>query len=194
MTERVILDLCGGTGGWSKPYRDAGYRVIVVDVDPAIRPDVLSSVVDYCPPPNVHGVLVAPPCTEFSGSGARWWASKPPELLHGAKELVRACMRIISESHPTWWCLENPVGRLPRMVPELGKWVCTFQPYEYGDPWQKRTCLWGEFTAPTKSPVPLPDDPALANRIAWIGPGPDRARLRSVTPPGFARAFFEANQ
>lgn len=24
---KIILDLCGGTGSWSKPYRDAGYDV-----------------------------------------------------------------------------------------------------------------------------------------------------------------------
>jgi hypothetical protein len=24
---KIILDLCGGTGAWSKPYRDAGYDV-----------------------------------------------------------------------------------------------------------------------------------------------------------------------
>lgn len=22
---KIILDLCGGTGSWSKPYKDAGY-------------------------------------------------------------------------------------------------------------------------------------------------------------------------
>ncbi len=27
---RIILDLCGGTGAWSKPYADAGYNVHVI--------------------------------------------------------------------------------------------------------------------------------------------------------------------
>ena len=27
---KIILDLCGGTGAWSKPYKDAGYDVRVV--------------------------------------------------------------------------------------------------------------------------------------------------------------------
>ena len=27
----LILDLCGGSGSWSQPYKDAGYDVIVVD-------------------------------------------------------------------------------------------------------------------------------------------------------------------
>ena len=27
---KIILDLCGGTGSWSKPYKDAGYDVRVI--------------------------------------------------------------------------------------------------------------------------------------------------------------------
>lgn len=27
---KIILDLCGGTGSWSKPYRDAGYDVKII--------------------------------------------------------------------------------------------------------------------------------------------------------------------
>lgn len=27
---KLILDLCGGTGSWSKPYRNAGYEVKVI--------------------------------------------------------------------------------------------------------------------------------------------------------------------
>ena len=29
--EKIILDLCGGTGSWSKPYKDAGYDVKVIN-------------------------------------------------------------------------------------------------------------------------------------------------------------------
>ena len=35
----VILDLCGGTGSWSAPYREAGYDVRVVTLpDMDVRP------------------------------------------------------------------------------------------------------------------------------------------------------------
>jgi hypothetical protein len=27
-SDKIILDLCGGTGAWSKPYKDASYTVI----------------------------------------------------------------------------------------------------------------------------------------------------------------------
>jgi len=29
-SDKIILDLCGGTGSWSKPYKDAGYDVRVI--------------------------------------------------------------------------------------------------------------------------------------------------------------------
>ena len=28
--DKIILDLCGGTGAWSKPYKDAGYDVKLI--------------------------------------------------------------------------------------------------------------------------------------------------------------------
>ena len=184
----IILDLCGGTGNWSKPYQDAGYKVVIVD--PLYGLDVLT----FDPPQKVHGILAAPPCTEFAGSGARWWAEKPPELLTNAVEIVRACLRIVQQTTPKWWVLENPVGRLARSVPELGKWNHTFQPWEYGDPWTKRTCLWGDFVMPTKTPV---EPIRYCEQGSWTqrlgGKSEKTKRLRSMTPLGFAGAFFLAN-
>ncbi len=179
----IILDVFGGTGAWSEVYSKAGYDVRVIDLANGV--DVL----DYHAP-RAHGVLLAPPCTEFAGSGARWWASKSPTLLLGALHLVRAGLRILDEAQPEWWALENPVGRLARMVPELGKWNYTFQPWEYGDNMKKRTCIWGDHVQPAKSPI---EPTASADWVHRMAPGPNRAALRSVTPPGFAQAFFEAN-
>lgn len=213
----IILDLCGGTGSWSEPYRQAGYDVRVVTLP---NDDVLT----YQPPLNVHGVLAAPPCTHFSISGARWWKEKDAKgLTREAVRVVVACLRIIDRCDPQWWAMENPVGRIARCVIGLGKPAFSFQPYEFGDPWLKRTMLWGSFTAPTKiagavkpesgkgrwhvsltnhlSPKPTADQIRRlvtsgmipADWIHRLGPCPERATLRSITPPSFARAFFKAN-
>lgn len=196
--DRIILDLCGGTGAWSRPYQDAGYDVRLVTLP---EQDVRL----YQPPENVHGILAAPPCTMFAISGIRW--KRTDEQMINALSAVDACLRIISVCKPVWWALENPVGKLPRYI---GKWNYTFQPYEYGDPWTKRTCIWGNHTHPAKSPVEpvglwtggtplgklgIVDHPEYlpADWIHKLPPTKDRAVLRSITPPGFARAFFEAN-
>ena len=200
--DKIILDLCGGTGAWSRPYLEAGY-----DVRNITLPEY--DVGYYKPPRKVYGVLAAPPCTDFSISGVRWWKikDKTKGLLEGLS-IVNACLMIIKKAKPKWWALENPVGRLPRYI---GKYRYTFQPYEYGDPWTKRTCIWGEHNIPVKTPVEpvgkwmggsalghrgIVDNPQFLppDWVHKLPPSKDRATLRSITPPGFASAFYEANK
>lgn len=180
MKDKIILDLCGGTGSWSRPYLEAEYPVEIVDV--LYGKDVRL----YIPPKNVHGILAAPPCTNLASSGARWFKEKGTEGLLEALSIVDACLRIIMISNPKWWCLENPVGLLSRY---LGKPTMYFHPYEFGDSYTKKTCLWGNFTFPEKTPVEL----EKKSRIHYMPPSPDRGLKRSITPSGFAEAFFRAN-
>ena len=182
IAERLILDLCAGSGAWSEPYKHAGYPVVRVtlparDVRTFTPPDV-----------KVWGVLAAPPCTEFSLAKN----GRERDFVEGLAT-VNACMRVVLSVRPRWWALENPVGLLGRW---LGRPRFVFEPFQFGDPWSKRTALWGEFQPPASGPFvdaidgggPLcvechPDDP----RVCSI------ADHRAVTPAGFARAFFEAN-
>jgi len=191
---KIILDLCGGTGAWSQPYRDAGYDVRLVtlpDADVRLR----------MPIGNVHGVLAVPPCTHLAASGARWWKDKGRQPLLDALAVADACMRIVAVEQPAWWALENPVGRLRHYY---GDPAFDFHPWEFGDPYTKRTYLWGKFTAPQRQPCEpeitdhkkftLRDMHRLfPSRMHLLPAGPDRARYPSITPPGFAQAFFKAN-
>jgi len=174
------LDLCGGTGAWSKPYKEAGY-----DVRNITAPNM--DVRLYVPPSQVYGVLAAPPCTHLAISGRAWFKRKTNAALLYSLSIVDACLRIIFVAQPKFWCLENPVGRLSRF---LGKPKMYFHPYEYGDPYTKKTCLWGNFNIPQKSPV----EPTGGSKMHKMCPSKDREMLRSITPTGFAKAFFEANQ
>jgi site-specific DNA-cytosine methylase len=178
MFYKTILDLCGGTGAWSKPYKEAGYNVILVDLPNDVRL--------FKPPKKVYGILAAPPCTHLAGSGARWWKEKGTQPLLEALSIVDACIRIVMVTKPHFWVLENPVGRL---VHYLGPPKTYFQPYEYGNTWSKKTALWGKFIMPKKNIV----EPTEKNKI-WYMSGPNRSKLRSITPSGFAKAFYEANK
>lgn len=184
---KIILDLCGGTGAWSKPYADAGYDVRVITLP---EHDVRL----YQPPDNVYGILAAPPCTMFASSGARW--KRTDHKMIEALSVVDACLRLVMVCKPVFWVLENPVGKLVRY---LGKPKMYFHPYEYGDPYTKKTCLWGNFNPPIKSPVkPEYKYDRKGRRYSPIhfntgGKSEKTKRLRSITPPGFAKAFFEAN-
>ena len=128
---KIILDLCGGTGSWSRPWELAGY-----DVRNITLPDY--DVLDYTPPINVYGIFAAPPCTEFSVLNCKAEARKRNEAA--GMEIVNACLQIIGKCNPVWWALENPRGYLRKY---LGQPKLTFQPWEYGDPWTKATDIWG---------------------------------------------------
>lgn len=177
----AILSLCDFTGEWSRPYREAGYDVRRVD----IRHGQDVRLFEALPYP-VRGVLAAPPCTHFAASGARWWSDKGDAAVLEGLAVVDACLRIIAVHRPQWWVLENPIGRLGRY---LGEPRFAFDPADYGDPYTKRTCLWGDFQIPAKAPV----EAVEGSKMHRLSPSPERAALRSVTPAGFARAFFEAN-
>lgn len=177
----TILSLCDYTGNWSSPYRAAGYDVRQIDLQHGDDIRLFEAL-----PYPVRGVLAAPPCTEFASSGARWWQDKGEQKLLDALALVDACCRVVLVHRPQWWVIENPVGRLNRF---LGEPSFVFDPCDYGDPYTKRTCLWGRFNAPFKARVPAVE----GSKMHRLPPSPDRANLRSATPMGFARAFFEAN-
>jgi hypothetical protein len=136
---------------------------------------------------SVHGILAAPPCTVFASSGARWPRSDA-DMREGLS-VVDACLRLVWACRPAWWALENPVGKLAGY---LGRPRLYFDPCDFGDPWTKRTCLWGEFTLPGQVALPT-KAPEFWGWRSLGGKSARTKRLRSMTPPCFARAFFEAN-
>ena len=178
----LIVELYSGSGNWSRPWEEAGYRVIRIDIKNGDDVRLLEKMKG-----EVYGVLAGVPCDDLAGSGARWWEGKGQEALFNTLALADAVCRFVLLHKPKFWCIENPVGRLSKYY---GKPVMTFQPWEYGDPYQKRTCLWGEFRIPEKSPV----EPTEGQKIWKMSPGPERKAKRSITPSGFARAFYEANK
>ncbi len=197
MGNGVILDLCGGSGNWSKPYAEADYDVLLIDIQLPDRCGAVFGDVAHLErlPFRVIGVLAAPPCTMFSRAGNRWIRS--PAQMAEALRVVDACLRIVKVHEPDWWALENPVGKLSRY---LGPPRMTFNPCDYGDPYTKLTALWGDFKIPKKNPVePMRVDGGHHSQDAYLlkkfgrMPRSTRAALRSQTPPGFAKAFFEVN-
>jgi hypothetical protein len=226
--KKIILDLCGGTGAWSKKYKEAGYVVINVTLpfydvtktefkgdyiifQGGTKNPLKVRIID------IYGILAAPPCTEFSFAKSN---SKYPRNIKRGMKIVIACLNIIwvcQYKLPTplaktttlkFWALENPFGLLKRF---LGHPVMIFNPYDFGDGYQKKTCLWGYFNLPKKNPVefvkdyihtigingkPLKKfDMLLTKEIYPEYYGKlTRQERRAITPPGFAKAFFEANK
>ncbi|MFR4584793.1 hypothetical protein SAMN04487885_1462 [Clostridium cadaveris] len=195
-SNKIILDLCGGTGSWSKPYKDAGYDVRVITL-----PEY--DVCQYEPPKDVYGILAAPPCTHFSIACNRLWEQKDKDgrTIEGLKVLI-ACLKIIAKCNPKFWTIENPVGRMKHF---LGEPQYKFLACDFGFPTKKKTYIWGNFNIPQKPDIKVEkiykveEIDYLAKELfqdyrLMATDHSKRAAIRSITPPGFAKAFFEANR
>lgn len=188
ISDKIILDLCGGTGAWSQPYKRAGYDVRLITLP-------MYDVRTYQVPGKVYGILAAPPCTHFSIAANRLWKEKDADgRTFTDITILTACLIIIAKAQPQFWVIENPVGRMRKM---LGNPALIFSPCDYGDPWTKKTLLWGVFNLPEHNPVVVPANERGRNK-GWLykhgGKSVRTKELRSITPPGFAKAFFESNQ
>jgi hypothetical protein len=191
-SDKIILDLCGGTGSWSKPYKDAGYDVRLITLP---NNDVRT----YTPPQNVYGILAAPPCTMFSLARTR---AKKPRSFEEGMECVEACIRIIwscrKQNVLKFWAMENPMGYLRQF---MGKPPFHFDPWEFGEPYTKGTDIWGYFYFPKKRYKVMTEEQITKCRtnsrklpsISEITGSKQQAK-RSITPQGFAQAFFRVNQ
>jgi len=223
----IILDLCGGSGAWSKNYKEAGYTVINVTLP---NYDIFKTIIEneyivfrggkelHIRIDDIYGILAAPVCTDFSFAKTN---AKYPRDMREAMKLIIACLKIIWECQyklPTplakrttlsFWALENPFGLLRRF---LGHPVMIFNPYDFGDAYQKKTCLWGFFNIPKKNPMKEyhkdyihtigQDGKHLKkfDRLYTKEIHPEfygkltRTERRAITSTGFARAFYEANK
>jgi hypothetical protein len=80
-------------------------------------------------------------------------------------------------------CIENPV---PHKYAKLPRYTQTIQPWQFGHPETKRTCLWLKNLPPL---VPTNIVEGREARIHKMPPSKDRGKLRSVTYEGIAEAM-----
>jgi hypothetical protein len=169
MSKGIILDLCGGTGSWSLPYKENGFEVINITLPDwdITNTNIYNGFVNFNGKDgaglsvmfdHVYGILAAPPCTMFSDART---SAKEPRDLRGGFEVVQACLDIIyacqyntksdqqKYSPLKFWALENPwFGRLKWF---LGNPKFTFSPWEFGDAYKKKTAVWGCFNEPIET-------------------------------------------
>ncbi len=143
---KVAISLCDKSGNMLKPWAKAGYTCYAVDIQHSIRADkfidgihyVWGDVRSWTPPVRPSILFAFPPCTHLAVSGARDFAKKDWYMLRDGMDLFYACL------HAAKWAgcpygIENPVGRISGIH---HKPQYTFDPWEYGDGYQKKTCLW----------------------------------------------------
>lgn len=196
----TVISLCDRTGVMVEPWADAGYDCLCIDVQHSMQTDHISGNVtkswadvrDLTPSdlPTPAIIFAFPPCTHLASSGARWFKRKGLKAYIGGLELVDKC-RELCEWFGCPWMIENPIGRLStawRKPDDM------FHPWEYGDLWRKRTCLWHGSGFKFPKAIHKKEPGGVTDMIWKMAPSPERANDRSVTPPGFAKAVFRANK
>ncbi len=197
---RVVLSLFDLTGSWSKPWEEAGYQVYRFDIqsDPDMG-DVNKFDTEFFQENfgdfdgnEVYAILAACPCTDFAVSGARHFAAKDKDGRTVASvKLVHQALATIEYFKPAVWSLENPVGRIEKLG-GLPPWRLSFDPNHLGDPYTKKTIIWGRFNGD----LPIaPVEPTEGSKMHKLYGGKSMAtkNARSETPEGFSYGFFLAN-
>lgn len=209
--DKTILHLCADVGSDTAPYRKAGYKVVYIGKKYGVENFYAK---DWRSSNNFYGVIANPVCTEFSiATGFH----KQKDYEKGMF-LVNHCLRIIDEcgkDNLKFWVIENPAsGHLKDF---LGRPDFVYEPWYYGDPWTKKTALWGKFNIPRlkyRRWEDVPSNPNLYVRptrtkpsIAFLHKSAKKyihgfkdfhvendMSFRSLCPQGFANEFFAVNR
>jgi hypothetical protein len=137
-------------------------------------------------------MIAHPPCTYICSSGLHWNTRQPERALK-TEQAIEFCMRLLNVDIPKI-ALENPIGCLST---RHRKPDCIIQPYQFGHPESKATCLWLK-DLPVLRPTNILSKPSngrwdnqTASGQSNIGPSKDRWKIRSTTYQGIADAMAE---
>lgn len=132
-------------------------------------------------------MIAHPPCTHLAVSGARWFKDKQKEqaeALNFVRLLLSAPINKIA--------LENPISIISSRIRKPNQII---QPWQFGHPESKSTCLWLK-NLPKLVPTDVLEKPANGR---WnnqtpsgqnkLGPSEDRWKIRSATYQGIANAM-----
>jgi hypothetical protein len=188
-----VLDLFCGLGGWSDGFASEGFEVLGVEIERKIarlyNHPVLVADVRTLDGENFKGfdvIVGSPPCRDFSYFADRFsktWSQNPRNIKDGLKN-IQAFRRIVNDSNPTFWLMENVMG-LTRFLDE--KPECT--PYLGGKPFMHRA-FWGnfpKFLIPTKKRLPMRNRSHQKGRKIYTT-SEERAKIPFPVAQALARA------
>lgn len=190
-----VLVGCELSGVVREAFRARGHDAWSCDLEPAddkspfhIQGDVLDILHDW---PWDLGIF-HPPCTYLTVSGLHW-NHRRPERWQLTKEAAIFFLRCYEAPIPKV-AVENPVGHMNSAFRKPDQII---QPFQFGHPESKSTCLWlrGLPKLTHTNVLPKPEcgywnnqTPSGQNKL---GPSKDRAKIRARTYEGIAKAMAE---
>ena len=132
-------------------------------------------------------MIAHPPCTYLAVSGARWFKDRQQEQLE-ALDFVKVLLDAPIEKI----ALENPKSVISTKIRKPDQII---QPWQFGHPEQKTTCLWLKNLPPLihTNILRLPESGRWNNQTPSgqnnLPESKNRSRLRSITYKGIAEAM-----
>lgn len=132
-----VLVACEFSGRVRDAFIAKGHDAVSCDILPTMSPgphyegdvrDILGDGWDL--------MIAFPPCTDLSIIGARYWEAKRDD---GRQEAALDFVRLLLEADIPRIALENPVGLINSAIRKPDQII---NPFQFGAPWRKRTCLW----------------------------------------------------
>jgi hypothetical protein len=127
-------------------------------------------------------IIAFPPCTHLASSGAKWFAQKRSD---GRQQAGIDFFMQFADADCDKIAIENPVGIMSRLYRKPDQII---QPWQFGHGETKATCLWLK-GLPKLVPTDIVE--GREQRIWKLPPSAERAKLRSKTYTGIARAMAE---
>lgn len=147
-------------------------------------------------------IIAFPPCTFLTVTGNRWfnierYGDKAIKRHADRKEAIEF-FKMFANADCDKIVIENPVGVMSTHYKKPNQII---NPYQFGDPFEKKTCLWIK-GLPNLIPTNIVEPPKRTEFAsgksmptwyadAWKLPKEERAKLRSKTFPGIAEAMAE---
>lgn len=206
-----VLIACEFSGTVRDAFTALGYDAWSCDLLPSETPgnhfqgDVLEILYD-----DWDLIIAHPPCDFIANSGNTWYYHpedkhlpvaqrrphpKYPERSEQRKEAIDFFKKFQSVKIKCPVAIENPIPNFHSTL-YIGKYSQIIQPWMFGHPEKKATCLW-LYGLPLLKPannvyeemIKLPKN--QQQRLHYLPPSPDRAKLRSKTFPGIGKAMAE---
>lgn len=200
---------CECSGRVREAFAARGWNAWSCDILPSeipgqhIEGDILTVFQDVSPGPGDTGwdlIIAFPPCTDLSLAGAVWWKQKQAD---GRQQAAAEFFMAMISAPARYVAVENPNGVMNKLYRPPDQVI---EPWWFGDPFFKKTCLWLKNLPPL-----VPDRPVTPEGRVSTGGGSwrydlkagqvrmssyedsegrrNRAKVRSRTLPGVARAL-----
>lgn len=200
-------------------FRERGHNAFSCDIEPCsgghpewhIMQDVLPLLNGRCSFKTMDGIehsidgkwdliIAFPPCTYLTVTGNRWfnvdrYGEKAIQRHKDRKDAIDFFMDFANADCEKI-AIENPVGIMSSQWRKPNQII---NPWQFGDAFEKKTCLWLK-GLPELTPTNIVEIPPRKKfdsgktmpswyAEAWHLPKEERAKLRSKTFPGIAKAM-----